>query len=223
MSSLSRWRSVAAIAAALSAAAVAGSSCAGSREGVDKPDTVGGVSVVTEAESVTAEELPGLAAVGKVLVVYYTTGNAAERVAKDLAALHGAELERIEDARPRRWSFFSGGFAASTGQASPIKEPSRDPADYDRVYVLSPVWAWRLAPPVRSWLRWAKGRLPETAFGTVSGDTEPDKIVAQMEKEGGKAPFAYAGFSEKDFLGENRVQYLKKLAFLVGIKPREGQ
>ncbi|MBL8966287.1 MAG: hypothetical protein JNG85_04700, partial [Spirochaetaceae bacterium] len=109
---------------------------------------------------------------------------------------------------------------SSTGQASPIKTPSRDPAAYDRVYVLTPVWAWRLAPPVRSWLRWAKGRLPEVAFGTVSGDTKPDKIVAQMKKEGGAAPFAYAGFSEKDFLAENRGLYLEKLAYLTGLRSR---
>ncbi|MBL8967278.1 MAG: hypothetical protein JNG85_09725, partial [Spirochaetaceae bacterium] len=96
------WRvNRAAVAAALAVAVLFGSSCASARDEGSKPDAVGGVSLVAPAAAVAAEELPGPVAAGKVLVVYFTTGNAAERVAKDLASLHGADLERIEDLKPR--------------------------------------------------------------------------------------------------------------------------
>jgi len=198
-------------------------SCASAPQAEPKPDAVSGVSLVTEAVVPSAEELGLVTDGGKVLVVYFTTGNAAERVARDVAALYSADVERITEKKPRNWSFMSGGFASSMGQATPIVEPSHDPSGYARVFVLTPVWAWNMTPPVRSYLQWAKGRLPEVAFGTISGDTEPDKIVARMTKEGGKKPSSYAGFSEKDFLPENHDIYVEKLAYLVGIKVRDSR
>jgi hypothetical protein len=194
--------------------------CASGTKGGAKPDTVSSASTVAYTQSSVSAEIGPIPAEGRTLVVFYTSGNASERVATDLAELYSADLERIVEQKPRKWSFMSGGYAASTDQSVPIQAPRCDPAAYERVFVLTPVWAWRLSPPVRSWLRWAKGRLPEVAFGTVSGDTEPDKIVAQMAKEGGRAPFAYAGFSEKDFLPENRATYLEKLKRLTGLEPR---
>jgi hypothetical protein len=59
-----------------------------------------------------------------------------------------------------------------------------------------------------------RGRLPPAAFATVSGDTEPDKIVASMVKAGGREPYAIAGFAEWDFYPENRAAYLEKIRAL---------
>ena len=202
------------------AATLLAASCASAPQEDTKPDAVSGVSFVAEANALSPEELVLIPDSSRVLVVYFTTGNAAERVAEDLAALYSADVERITEKKPRNWGFMNGGFAATMGQATPILEPSRDPSGYDRVFVLTPVWSWNMAPPVRSWLRWARGRLPEVAYGTISGDTEPEKIVARMAKEGGRNPFAYAGFSERDFLPENRGIYVDKLAYLVGAKQR---
>lgn len=198
-------------------------SCASKPKDGAKPDGVSSVSLVSEATPISAGELGLMPGTGKVLVVYFTTGNAAQRVAKDLAGLYSADLELILEKKPKAWNFMTGGFAATMGLATPIKPPAHDPAAYDRVFVLTPVWAWSLAPQVRSWLGWAKGRLPQLAFGTISGDTEPDKIVARMARLGGRTPYAYAGFSQKDFLPENRGVYVEKLAYLTGAKPKAAE
>jgi hypothetical protein len=101
------------------------------------------------------------------------------------------------------------------GIASRIEAPVHDPAGYERVLVLTPVWSWSLSPPVRAWLRLMKGRLPSAGFATVSGDTKPDKIATAMAKESGTAPLAVVGFSERDFRSENRATYLAKVAGFV--------
>jgi hypothetical protein len=113
-----------------------------------------------------------------------------------------------------------GGAGAIFGSTPKIQAPKYDPANYDRVFVLTPVWAWRLAPPVRTWLKTQRGRLPEAAYGTISGDTEPEKIVAQMAKVAKRQPFAYAGFSKRDFSSENRDIYLEKIRYLTELLPR---
>jgi hypothetical protein len=60
-----------------------------------------------------------------------------------------------------------------------------------------------------------KGAIRKAAFATVSGDTEPDKIVKAMTKESGVEPFAFVGFSESDFKPENRDVYIGKIMKLV--------
>jgi len=54
-----------------------------------------------------------------------------------------------------------------------------------------PIWAWHMVPPVRSWLRMNKGKLPGiAAYVTVSGDTDPKKIVARWRRSrGGNQPY----------------------------------
>jgi hypothetical protein len=82
--------------------------------------------------------------------------------------------------------------------------------------VCTPIWAWHLSPPMRSWLRLNKGKLPQlAAYVTVSGDTDPAKIVAVMEKESGRQPIAFTGFTDRDFEDRNRSRYLEKIGSVV--------
>lgn len=169
-----------------------------------------------EAAAIVEELVPIEGA--KVLVVYFSQGAATARVARDLAALSGADLEQILEEKSRTMNFFgfmNAGRQATFGDASKILPPKYDPSAYDAVVVLTPVWSWNVAPPVRAWLRLMKGKLPaRLALGTVSGDTEPDKIVARMEKEADAKARSFAGFGEKDFLPENRAGYVAKVGKL---------
>jgi hypothetical protein len=154
---------------------------------------------------------------GRVLVVYFSQGQAARRVAMDLAGLTGADVDSIIELKQRKGAlgFFLAGADASFGRATAIAEPALSPADYAVVYICSPIWAWNLAPAVRSWLRMFKGRIAKAAFVTVSGDTAPDKVVRVMAKESAVEPFAFAGFSEYHFQPEFHEDYVGKLAALV--------
>jgi flavodoxin len=149
--------------------------------------------------------------------VYFSQGNATRAVAEDLAALTGADLEAIVELKNRSgfFGFMGAGMDASLGTATPITGPFYNPARYDVVFVCTPVWSWHLSPPVRSWLRMYSGKLRKAAFVSVSGDTEPDKIVAAMVEESGTEPFAFDGFSESDLYPESRASYVARLAALV--------
>lgn len=76
------------------------------------------------------------------------------------------------------------------------------------------MWAWKLAPPVRTWLESMKDRLSTCAFVVVSSATTPEKIVKMMEFYSGKKAAAYAGFIDKDFAVENRDIYSEKIRTL---------
>ena len=190
-------------------------SCASTKS--ENPDTSTSPSPVAPSErSITSDILP-VSKTGPVLVVFFSQGTATRRVAEDLALLTRGDLEEIVELKVRKGFFgFMGAGAQSTFRLpSRIETPVHDPAGYSAVYVCTPVWAWNLSPPVRRWLRLFQGTLPKAAFITVSGDTEPDKIVKAMTKESGREPFAFTGFSEADFLPENRDIYIKKISGLV--------
>ena len=157
-----------------------------------------------------------MAKIGKrVLVVYFSQGNSTKRVAEDIAALFGADIERIVEKKQRKGRFFGimgAGAASSMSRATPIEAPARDPSAYEAVVVCTPIWAWHLSPPVRSWLRLNKGKLPQlAAYVTVSHDTDPAKVVAAMVKESGRQPIASTGFADRDFEEGNRARYLEKI------------
>jgi len=183
----------------------------------DKPDGLSGPSPAVQSETSIVDSIEPVSGADKVLVVYFSQGNTTRTVAEDVAVLTGADVEVIVEKKSRAgfFGFMGAGMDSSFGTATPIDPPVHNPAEYDIVYVCTPVWAWSLCPPVRSWLRMFKGSLARAAFVTVSGDTDPDKIVAAMVKESGVQPFAIAGFAERDFYPENRDGYVAKIAALV--------
>jgi len=188
-----------------------------SSRGPTEPEVLSGASLVRgPAPSILGDLAPAEAA-GRTLVVFFSSGQAGTRVAEDLAALFSADIERIREVKRRGPGFFGymgGGMDASFRASTRIWPTVLDPADYDRVFVVTPIWAWNLCPPVRTWLRAHAGDLPPAAFATVSGDTEPGKVAMAMAKAGGREPFAVAGFAERDFYPENRASYLEKIGAL---------
>ena len=204
----------ASIVCALVAMALVLAACAS--PGAPVADGSSGASPAAASASISGS-VPPVTGAGRVLVVYFTQGSATRRVAEDLAALTAADIEVIVEKKARKgfFGFMGAGMDATFGTATAIEPPTLDPSDYDALYVCSPVWSWSLCPPVRTWLRIFRGRLPRTAFVTVSGDTEPGKIVKAMTKEGGAQPFAFMGFAERDFYPENREGYAGKIAELV--------
>jgi len=205
--------------AALSAAFVLAAAGCSSSPRAGKSDAVSSASPVGESSPAITTEILPIENGRRILVVYFSQGSATKRVAEDLARLLGADLERVVEAKPRKWGFFGfmgAGAASSMSRAVPIATPARDPAAYEGVVVCTPIWAWHLSPPMRSWLRLNKGKLPPlAAYVTVSHDTQPDKVAAAMAKESGKQPAAVAGFADRDFEPGNRALYIAKIGSIV--------
>jgi len=183
----------------------------------DTGDTISGASPVEEIDAYIGDAIEPLSGNEQVLIVYFSQGESTRQVAHDLATVTDGDIEVIEEKRERRGfcGYMRAGGASSFKIASRILPGKCNPADYDIVYVCTPVWAWNLSPPVRAWLKANRGNIRKAGFVTVSGDTEPDKIARDMERTSGVDPFVVIGFSEQDFYAENRNQYETKIAALI--------
>jgi flavodoxin len=108
----------------------------------------------------------------KTLVVYYSLTNHTRTVANELAKDLGAGVAEIRDVTPRTGAW---GKLRSTVEAVFRLHPriaylGPDPAAFDLVVIGTPVWASRMASPVRTFLRDYGKRIRKPAvFCTYGG------------------------------------------------------
>lgn len=136
----------------------------------------------------------------QVLVVYYSlTGNTA-RVARDLAARLGADIESIRDEGHGTGflSLFAAAFDAWRKAPAKIGAIQRDPSSYDVAVVGSPVWARQMTPAVRAYLQSTRGKARNMAFFVTSGDTDIEKIAPALEEVAARKAVASAGFNARE-------------------------
>lgn len=148
----------------------------------------------------------------KILVIYYSRSGNTERVAKDIAAKLGADLEKITDNKNRSgfFGYLYGGRDATLRKPTEIGGVTRDPAAYDVVVMGTPVWAWTMTPAVRTYISRFKGVLKAVAFFTTSGGVKPDGIVKAMEDLAGKKAVAFTGFDQREL--KNETVYNERIA-----------
>ena len=84
----------------------------------------------------------------KTLIIYYSYTGHTDAVAKKLAERESADIEEIVDSnRPGKLKVFTlGCYNAIKGNPWPINPPKADLNSYDRLILLSPIWAGNPAP-----------------------------------------------------------------------------
>lgn len=137
----------------------------------------------------------------RILIVHYSLTGTTRRLAQAVADSLGADAEEIVDKKNRRglFGFLGAGRDALTRRLTPIGEPERNPADYDLVAIGTPVWAGRMASPVRSYLDRQRGRLKATAFFCTSGGAdEREALFADMAAVCGVDPAAVLSVTDAE-------------------------
>jgi len=125
----------------------------------------------------------------KTLVAYYSLSGTNRRAAEIVAGALGADLEEIK-ASPMVPLLI---LKAWLGMGTKIGEPKRDPSEYGLVVVGGPVFAGKLAAPVKSYLDRERASLPgKVAFFLVCGGRGDREALAGMEKAAGRKPVATA-------------------------------
>lgn len=115
------------------------------------------------------------------LVVYYSrTGRTANAAIAIANGCH-ADLEQIYYANGNDYlpSVPRALWQALSGRRPAIAAPRHDPAEYELVVLGTPVWAGRMAPPLRSYIAAQRAGLRRVAaFCTQGGNGGPDVLAA---------------------------------------------
>ncbi|GAO01839.1 NAD(P)H-dependent oxidoreductase [Anaeromyxobacter sp. PSR-1] len=158
----------------------------------------------------------------KVLVAYYSRSGHTRRIARAIAAALEADLEPLHDPTDRAGvlGFLRSGAEALSGVLVPLQHPRHDPATYDAVVVATPVWAYSVSSPVRTYLWLERERLPPVAFAATMGGHGADRAFAQMASVAGRAPIATLAVTERVAAGAAPRQEIARLATAVLVRAR---
>lgn len=130
----------------------------------------------------------------RILIACYSMTGHTRRLADEILATFGAdaELEQIAEPRPRRGlpGVLRALFDAVLRREVRISPLDRDPARYALLVLGGPVWAGRLAPPVRTYARRHAAAAPRVAFFCTQGGGGADAAFDDLGQLCGRAPCA---------------------------------
>jgi len=136
----------------------------------------------------------------KALVVYYSRTGSTAKLARDIAARMGCDIDPIVDTVKRTGiiGWLKSGRGAMRKGLTRLEPPKLDPAQYDLVIVGTPVWATSVSVPVRTYLQENKGKIGRVAFFLTAGGENVGPVLADMEAVCGKKPVATLGVRMQD-------------------------
>lgn len=125
----------------------------------------------------------------KSLVAYYSRTNITKKLAEDMAETLKADIEEITTTTKYtgKIGYARAGKHALSEKIVETGEQRHDPADYDVVYLGTPVWAGKSSTPLISYIKNNEGRFREVRFFATAGSGGFDTTFKQLEKYA-KAP-----------------------------------
>lgn len=143
----------------------------------------------------------------KILVVYYSLTGHTEGVAKAIAELHKADIQKIEDVYRRNniLGYLRSGFEVLLGLKGKIRHMIFTPQDYDLVILGTPVWINRLPSPMRTYIANHQRLFPKVAFFCTQGDAGGSGVFNIMAKLIGKTPLATLEITEAELASNEDI------------------
>jgi flavodoxin len=136
----------------------------------------------------------------KALVVFYSRTGMTRKAAEMIAADLGADLEEVCDTVDRSGvsGYLFAGRDATQKRLTKIKDVKYDPSGYDLVVVGTPVWAWTVSSPIRTYLSIYGPKFRECAFFATYGGSGGEGTFKDMGLLCGKAPKATLGLTARE-------------------------
>ena len=120
------------------------------------------------------------------------------KVSEIIAEQKGADLLEVKDQKSRSGAmgFFMGGFDAIRGKSTSISYDTVDMADYDTVYIGTPVWASKPTPAILEFIRQNDfSNNDVVTFATLGGSGGESTVKAMNEAVSAKGGTVKRSFS----------------------------
>jgi menaquinone-dependent protoporphyrinogen IX oxidase len=139
----------------------------------------------------------------KPLIAFHSRSGYTRRVAETLAGDCNGIVDEISALNEQAGvlGYLRCALEARSGIAPAIMPARRDPAEYELVIVGTPVWAWSLSGPVRSYLREHAHKLRRVAFFCTMGGAGADNAFSEMRALCGKVPLATLALTDREIDG----------------------
>ncbi|WP_407376950.1 flavodoxin family protein [Methanobrevibacter sp.] len=135
----------------------------------------------------------------KSLVVYYSRTNITKKLAEDIAAKTGSDIDEIipKVNYQGKIGYARGGKDAMQEKIIEFEDMKFNPQDYDVVYLGAPVWVSKAANPLLSYIKQNEGKFNEVKFFMTAGSSGFESSFKQLEKYC-KKPLKTIGLTTKE-------------------------
>jgi flavodoxin len=118
------------------------------------------------------------------LIVYFSMTGRTRPIANEIRRVTGGDIEEIRepDRREGLPGIWRGLLDAMLRRCPPILVPNKNPAQYDVVIVGGPIWAGRMASPVRTYAKRYLRQAPEVAFFCTAGGRKADAAFEDLQR-----------------------------------------
>lgn len=153
----------------------------------------------------------------KVLVVYYSRTGITKKVAQRLKELLKCDIEEVLDKKDRAGAlgYMFAGRDAMKKSLTEIECSNIDPSGYDLVVIGTPVWAFTMSTPIRTYISQNKGKFKQVAFFCTMGGSGHDGTFKDMEELCGIKPVGTIDLLTKEVAKnqyeEKIEEFIKKL------------
>lgn len=136
----------------------------------------------------------------KILVVVYSYTGTSRQLAQLLCSQQNWPLGEISDLLPRTgiqgvWRSLMDSWLRRNPE---IRYSGPPPAGFDAVVLVSPIWAYRLAGPMRSFVTSRLGQFRDVAVISVMGSRGGAGAVAEIGRLLGRAPILNISFTQRE-------------------------
>lgn len=131
-----------------------------------------------------------------ILVVSYSYTGTSRRVAQLLCSHHGWPLGEVIDRAPR--GTLRCVLDVLLRRHPPVSYQGPDPGGFRTVVLVAPVWMYRLAPPMRSFLLQHRPHLPRVAAIITMNAGGASNALADIAHVLGHPPIASASFLQRE-------------------------
>jgi hypothetical protein len=140
----------------------------------------------------------------QVLVVVYSYTGTSRRVAQQLASERGWPMGEVIDAKPRS-GWLPCVFDSLFRRRPAIRYAGPDPAGFDAVVLVSPIWVEGLSAPMRTFVVERAAQLREYAVVSVMGSKGAPNAVAEISRLIGRPPLLQAAFKRGELDDEGVI------------------
>jgi menaquinone-dependent protoporphyrinogen IX oxidase len=155
----------------------------------------------------------------KVLVVYYSRTGTTKKVGENIAFWLKARREEIIDGKDRKGpiGYIKAGRDASAKKFTKISKAEWDPREFNMIIIGTPIWAWTIAPAIRTYIEQHKDVLKdkELGFFCTMGSNGDKNAFKVMETLIGRKPKATLSLKTRDVVQSNYEtairEFVKKL------------
>ena len=126
----------------------------------------------------------------KTLVVFYSRTGITKKVGEALAAKLGADIEEIKDTVNRSGAkgYLLSGRDAMRRKLTTLEPQSKNAFEYDLVVIGTPIWAWNMSAPIRTYVTEQKNNFKNVAFFCTMGGSGNEGTFSEMTEVIGKQP-----------------------------------